>query len=84
VTVQDNGSGIAPKDLPHIFERFFRADKARTASAAGAKTHSTGLGLSIVKHIIVEHGGRVGAESAQKGAQVWFELPFEEDAGRGA
>ncbi len=77
VTVQDNGSGIAPNDLPHIFERFFRADKARTASATGAKTHSTGLGLSIVKHIIVEHGGRVGAESSQRGAQVWFELPGE-------
>ena len=77
VTVQDNGSGIAPNDLPHIFERFFRADKARTASAAGAKTHSTGLGLSIVKHIIVEHGGHVGAESSQRGAQVWFELPLE-------
>jgi two-component system phosphate regulon sensor histidine kinase PhoR len=77
VTVQDNGSGIAPNDLPHIFERFFRADKARTASATGAKTHSTGLGLSIVKHIIVEHGGRVGAESSQRGAQVWFELPVE-------
>ncbi len=76
VTVQDNGSGIAPNDLPHIFERFFRADKARTASATGAKTHSTGLGLSIVKHIIVEHGGHVGAESSQKGAQDWFELPL--------
>ncbi len=83
VTVQDNGSGIAPKDLPHIFERFFRADKARTSSAAGAKAHSTGLGLSIVKHIIVEHGGRVGAESAQRGAEVWFELPTEEAVGQG-
>lgn len=82
VTVQDNGSGIAPKDLPHIFERFFRADKARTGSATGAKAHSTGLGLSIVKHIIVEHGGRVGAESAQRGAQVWFELPIERGAGQ--
>jgi two-component system phosphate regulon sensor histidine kinase PhoR len=83
VTVQDNGSGIAPKDLPHIFERFFRADKARTASAAGTKAHSTGLGLSIVKHIVVEHGGRVGAESAQRGAQVWFELPTEAADGQG-
>ena len=83
VVVEDNGSGIAPKDLPHIFERFFRADKARTSSAAGAKAHSTGLGLSIVKHIIVEHGGRVGAESAQRGAEVWFELPTEEAVGQG-
>jgi signal transduction histidine kinase len=75
VVVEDNGSGIAEQDLPHIFERFYRGDKSRT-SGGGAGHHSTGLGLSIVKHIIVEHGGTVGADSRPgKGAQVWFSLP---------
>jgi signal transduction histidine kinase len=75
VVVEDNGSGIAPQDLPHIFERFYRGDKSRT-SGGGHGPRSTGLGLSIVKHIIVEHGGTVGAESTVgKGAQVWFSLP---------
>jgi two-component system phosphate regulon sensor histidine kinase PhoR len=78
VCVEDNGSGIAPQDLPHIFERFYRGDKARTkAGAADPRTHhSTGLGLSIVKHIVAAHGGEVGAESVHgRGARVWFKLP---------
>jgi two-component system phosphate regulon sensor histidine kinase PhoR len=75
VVVEDNGSGIAEQDLPHIFERFYRGDKSRT-SGGGSGPHSTGLGLSIVKHIIVEHGGTVGADSTSgKGASVWFCLP---------
>ncbi|MEI6715234.1 MAG: ATP-binding protein [Verrucomicrobiota bacterium] len=73
VCVEDNGSGIAPMDLPHIFERFYRANKSRTAGVDG---HSTGLGLSIVKHIVAHHGGEVGASaSPSKGARVWFRLP---------
>ncbi|NBV87855.1 MAG: PAS domain S-box protein, partial [Verrucomicrobia bacterium] len=64
VSVEDNGSGIAPRDLPHIFERFYRADRARGTSVSQGAPHSTGLGLSIVKHIIAAHGGEVGAESA--------------------
>jgi two-component system phosphate regulon sensor histidine kinase PhoR len=75
VAVEDNGSGIAPRDLPHIFERFYRADKARGGGGQNAG-YSTGLGLSIVKHIIAAHGGEVGAESVHgKGARVWFRLP---------
>ena len=82
VSVEDNGSGIAPRDLPHIFERFYRADKARGAGGGAQNgSHSTGLGLSIVKHIVAAHGGDVGAESVQgRGARVWFRLPSA-DAG---
>lgn len=73
VSVEDNGSGISLMDLPHIFERFYRADKARTRER---NRHSSGLGLSIVKHIIAQHGGQVGASSPSgKGARVWFSLP---------
>src|SRR2546430_7893530 len=58
LSVRDEGVGIAANDLPRIFERFYRADRARSRELAG-----TGLGLSIVKHIAQLHGGRVEAES---------------------
>ncbi len=71
VCVSDNGPGIAPEHLPHLFERFYRVDKARSRDVGG-----TGLGLSIVKHIIQVHGGRVWAESEpRKGSRFYFVLP---------
>lgn len=60
VEIEDNGPGIAAKDLPHIFDRFYRADDSRNSSKRGS-----GLGLSIVKMIIYDHGGTVGAESIE-------------------
>jgi two-component system phosphate regulon sensor histidine kinase PhoR len=71
ITVEDSGSGIPAKDIPRIFERFYRVDKARSRELGG-----TGLGLSIVKHIIELHFGFVGVESTEGlGSKFWFILP---------
>lgn len=73
VTVADTGIGIAPDDQIHIFERFYKVDKARDRSLGG-----NGLGLSLVKRIVELHGGRVSVESeAGKGSAFQVFLPLE-------
>ncbi|MBK5276295.1 MAG: HAMP domain-containing protein [Desulfuromonadales bacterium] len=68
----NSGALIAEKDIPYLFERFFRADRSRSRDAGGA-----GIGLAIVKELIEAHGGTVGAESDESGTRVWFKLPCE-------
>jgi signal transduction histidine kinase len=70
VAITNSGEGIAPEDLPHIFERFYRGEKSRSRESGGA-----GIGLSIVQQIIEAHGGRVGARSEQGETEIWFTLP---------
>lgn len=71
-SVEDDGIGISKKDLPHVFERFYRADDARTDGE-----HS-GLGLSMVEWIVKAHGGEIGVESKLgKGTRFFFSLPLK-------
>lgn len=70
VEIDDNGSGIALKDLPYIFDRFYRTDASRNS-----KTGGSGIGLSIVKKIIEDHGGRIWATSKENvGTTMYFVL----------
>ena len=70
----NTGAVIAEKDIPYLFERFFRADRSRSRDAGGA-----GIGLAIVKELIEAHGGTVGADSDESGTRVWFILPIHSD-----
>ena len=73
--IKDDGQGIPSKDLPHIFQRFYRVDKGRSRESGG-----TGLGLSIVKHIVVQHGGDISATSeAGQGTLIDIRLPYPVD-----
>ena len=69
VSVTDTGVGISKEDLPHVFERFYKADKARTGGGSG-------LGLAIAKHTILSHGGDIQAQSEEgRGSTFTFTLP---------
>ena len=76
--VRDTGQGIAVEDLPHIFERFFRAEKSRTRS----KTSGFGLGLSIAYWIVNHHGGRIEVDSGRKQGCNFLHLPANIKASR--
>ena len=74
LTVADAGPGIPEADLPRVFERFYRVDKARSRSSRDPG--GTGLGLAIVKHLVGLHGGKVtAANRAEGGAVFTMELP---------
>jgi two-component system phosphate regulon sensor histidine kinase PhoR len=68
--VSDTGIGIAPQDLPRIFERFYKADRARSSTG-------TGLGLAIARHLVEAHGGKIWVESEpSKGSSFSFTIPL--------
>ena len=72
VSVCDTGSGVHPEDLPHVFDRFYRADKSRARHTGGA-----GLGLAIVKQLVLAHGGSVSASSSPgEGSTFTFTIPL--------
>jgi signal transduction histidine kinase len=73
IAVADTGEGIAPEHLPHVFERFYRADQGRSRTSGGA-----GLGLAIVREFVELMGGRVSVESAPgEGSCFRVYLPLE-------
>jgi signal transduction histidine kinase len=76
--VRDTGEGIAPEHLPHVFDRFYRADASRARATGGA-----GLGLAIVKHLVESHGGSVTVMSEPgQGTRVSFTIPVSSSPSR--
>jgi len=73
-SVRDNGVGISEEDIPRIFERFYKTDRARNSKG-------TGLGLSIAKHVVEAHGGKIWVESVEgKGSVFYFSIPAEQNS----
>lgn len=69
----DNGIGISAEDIPYVFDKFYRAEKSRSSYISGS-----GLGLSICKYIIEQHGGEIHCRSRKSnGSEFWFTLPIE-------
>src|SRR5207237_1016038 len=76
VEISDTGPGIPPDSLPHVFERFYRADPARSRSVEG-----TGLGLAVVRNIVRIHNGSISVTSGEgKGTTFVVEIPLIEPA----
>ena len=67
IEIEDNGKGIAQKDLPYIFDRFYRTDASRNSATGGS-----GIGLSIVKKIVEDHGGKIWATSKEFTGTVMY------------
>lgn len=82
ISVRDTGVGIPPEHLPHIFDRFYRADKSRSRRAGGG----SGIGLTIARALVEAHGGRIWAESAGEGqgSTFMFTLPIVKSFHRAA
>ncbi|MCK4411791.1 two-component sensor histidine kinase, partial [Candidatus Bipolaricaulota bacterium] len=72
VRVANSGPGISPEEIPHLFERFYRGDQARSRGQGGS-----GLGLAISKQLVEAHGGRIWAENDPSGGAIFvIRLPL--------
>jgi signal transduction histidine kinase len=74
VAVSDTGAGIPPAEQAHVFDRFYRADRARSRGTGGA-----GLGLAIARALVLAHHGEIGLDSREPGTTVWFALPLAQE-----
>ena len=81
ITVEDSGCGIAPEELPHIFERFYRIEERTTDGSGRSAVPGTGIGLNICREIVEAHKGTITAESASgKGSRFIISLPLSPPA----
>jgi signal transduction histidine kinase len=76
IRVTDDGPGIAPADVPHVFERFYRADPSRAVDPRTGRRSGSGLGLTIARELLTANGGRIGVErTGPSGTTFLIELP---------